>query len=280
MSTMASPATANVTLMPEPVYETTHNFQNGPLERLLSFSCFNHGVFKLFVRKESSAVMGNYLAATVVQEGENPDYRVLVEAHGTQNRLRNRVTATATINKHHPTSKPLLRGNNAIDHFVTLRFEFEVDFGDRRKVANSLADDLKPFLDEGEQIKLVGSNGEVTVSKFLLQLRSPALKAMFSHDVQENESSTIELKDFDTNVLDAFCNYLLNDEMDEDDSTALGLYILADKYDVKGLKQQAEDFILCNIEDFNKDEVFEIMVKIGQPRLKQLFNDQYGRVGM
>lgn len=271
---MSHPVT-NVTLMSDPLFETTHNFQTGPVERLLSFSCFNHGVFRVFIRKETSSILGSYLTVTVLQEGCNPEYRVNIEVTDSHNRLHNRTTATAVVNNHHPASKPLFRDRQLLDGFVTIRMEFEVETGDKRKTPNTLADDLKPFLDEGSKVTLVGSNGQITVSKFLLKLRSPALKAMFSHNVQENESSTIDLKDFDTNVLQAFCDYLLTDVMEEDNLTAIGLYILADKYVISGLKQQAENFILENIEDFNHDEVFEVMIKIGQPRLKRMFKDRY-----
>lgn len=266
---------SNVTLMTEPVFETTHNFKAGPIERQISFTCFNHGVFKIFGRKEKSSVLGSYLSLTVTQEGDNPVYHVRIDVTGTHNRLRQAVRSKADVNKYHPTSKPLLLDNVNLDHFVTIKMEFEVESGDRRNLPNSLVDDLKPFLQEGPKVTLVGSNGQITVPKILLQLRSPALKAMFSHDVQENESLTVDMKDYGTDVLQSFCDFLLTDEMDDDSDKVIGLYILADKYDVKGLKQQAEDFLLRNIEDFDRNEVFEVMLKIGHKRLKRLFDDHY-----
>ena len=142
-------------------------------------------------------------------------------------------------------------------------------------IKRSLADDLKAFLDGGPSVTLIGSDGTVPVAKFLLKLRSSALRAMFSHDMEENKTSTIDLKSFDTITLQAFCDFLLTDQMEPDNGTALGLYLLADKYDVQGLKELTQGYMLANLKEFDRDEVFQVLIKTNEPLFQKLLIEKY-----
>ena len=102
----------------------------------------------------------------------------------------------------------------------------------------------------------------------LLEIRSPALEAMF---MQESKTLTVDLK--------GFCDFLATDQLNADKNTAIGLYSLADKntaiglyslankYDIQGLKKKARVFLL-NIEDFDR-EVFEILYQAEEEMVKK-----------
>lgn len=155
---------------------------------------------------------------------------------------------------------------------IDLVFKFWFSSGKSKPTIKSIVDDLKTFIEQDEKISLVGSDGDVQVSKFLLELRSPAMKAMFAHDTKECRELKIDLKDFDCNTLNAYVNFLITDKLDNDSkSTALGLYILADKYHVEGLKEMAKFYIVKNLRQFDSNEVYEVFTKIEPDFVKTTF---------
>ena len=142
---------------------------------------------------------------------------------------------------------------------------------DNTLVGCSLIDDLKKYL--SDNVTLIGSDGRVEASKTILQARSSVLTAMFSHEMEESKTLTIDLKDFNSETLQAFVDFLWTDRMNQNKDTAIGLYIFGDKYDVKQLKCAAEKYIVANIKILDRDEVFEVMLKINPEKLKQVFKD-------
>lgn len=94
---------------------------------------------------------------------------------------------------------------------------------------------------------------------------------MFDHDTEENRKSTVDMKDFDEVTLQSFSNYIWSENFCGDKNSALGMYILADKYDIHPLRKEAEDFVVANLRDFDKDEVFGVFLKIGMEKIKDMF---------
>lgn len=127
--------------------------------------------------------------------------------------------------------------------------------------------DLKSYVEQGPTVTLVGINGNVTVPRRILKLRSRALEAMFSHDSKEKETGEIELKDFDYKILSAFAHFLMTGEITDGKDTALGLLLLGDKYDIQAMRVTAENFVKKNIEQMNEEDVIDIFSKVGRKSL-------------
>ena len=139
----------------------------------------------------------------------------------------------------------------------------------------TMLDDLLKFVLAGKQVTLVGNNGKVTVSKRLLQARSPALQAMLTHDTKEKRESQIELEEFDAKTLEAFVCFLATDEVIFDKETILGLYILGDKYDLQSLKLKARKLTLARTKELDPKKVFDVVSKIDTDMIEKCFLKEY-----
>lgn len=148
---------------------------------------------------------------------------------------------------------------DCFESYRRVYFTLEFKFSERR----TLVDDVKKYFNEGQSITIVGSDGEVTVPKRLLKIRSSALKAMFKSDMEESRSLTVDLsKEFNLATLTAFKNFLITDIIDEDIATeAAGLYRLGDKYLIEPLKQAAKYFIMKDIRRFDHEKIFDVMIQ-------------------
>lgn len=130
-----------------------------------------------------------------------------------------------------------------------------------------LQGDLKSFIERGQTVTLIGHDGNVTVPKRILKLRSTALEAMFNHDSQEKLTGQIELKDFNKQTLEAFGHFLMTGDIIYGKETALGLIILGDKYDIQKMKEAGEDFVKRNIKRMDKDDLIDVWSKVSRDLL-------------
>lgn len=87
------------------------------------------------------------------------------------------------------------------------------------------------------------TNSEEFSSKYSYDktIISSRVTGFSQHDdnMVESRTSTVEFKDFDTKTLQAFCDSLFSDRVDQSKETALRVYILVDKYDVNGGRLQS-----------------------------------------
>lgn len=163
--------------------------------------------------------------------------------------------------------KPLLE--DEFDRNDPIEFTVEFKFSDRK----TWVDDMKAFLNEYQLVTMIGSDGQVTVSKLLLEIRSPAFKAMLGSDMEESKSLRVDLsKDFNSATLNAFKNFLTTDIIHEDFSTEVtGLYRLGDKYLMESLKQAAKYRIMKEIKSFDHDKMFDVLIQADEG----FVNDQF-----
>lgn len=87
---------------------------------------------------------------------------------------------------------------------------------------------------------------------------------MFKHDSQEKRTNQINMDDFDTNTLAAFKQFLLAGKVEDGKKTALGLILLADKYNIQVMKEVAEDYVMRHIQEMDKDEVLDTFSKVSR----------------
>lgn len=139
---------------------------------------------------------------------------------------------------------------------------------------NTIYHDLMEFVLLGSQVTLLGNDGNVTVPRRLLKARSPALAAMFTHDMQEKQLSQIDMCDFNTKVLEGFKNFLIKDIVVFDKDIIIDLYTLGDKYNIKCLKLESRKLILRHIQELDSKNVYKIISKIDPDVIEQLFMQQ------
>ncbi|RZC54442.1 hypothetical protein C5167_013289 [Papaver somniferum] len=91
----------------------------------------------------------------------------------------------------------------------------------------------------------------VPAHKAILVSRSPVFKAMLESDMEESRSGTIKISDVSYNVLRSFVHYLYTAEATLDESMALDLLVLAERYQVKHLKAYCEKFMTSKVNGEN-----------------------------
>lgn len=134
---------------------------------------------------------------------------------------------------------------------------------------------MEAFIERGPSVTLVGSDGSVSVPKRLLEMWSEALEAMFNHDSLEKRTGQIRMEDYNAKTLTAFKQFLLTGKIENGNETALGLILLADKYDVQVMKKAAEDYVKQNFQEMDKDEVLDILQKVSRNTLFNAMIDSW-----
>lgn len=135
--------------------------------------------------------------------------------------------------------------------------------------------DLKTYIERGPNVILVASDGTVSVPMRLLKMRSQVLEAMFKHHMQERRTGQVRMEDFDTKTLNAFTKFLVAGNIENGKETVLGLIILADKYDIPGMQEAAEDYIKQNIHEMDEEEVLDTLSKVSSRTLAKSMLDSW-----
>ncbi|CAL1272887.1 unnamed protein product [Larinioides sclopetarius] len=94
--------------------------------------------------------------------------------------------------------------------------------------------DLKSLYREQNlcDVTLKTANKIFKVHKAILACRSPVFKAMFEHDMVENNSGIVNISDVDSKTLEHLLFFMYADQLEDevDSKTAIQLYCAADKY--------------------------------------------------
>lgn len=262
-------------------FEFSHMYNSGPLERTITV---NGMEYQLYSRIEDPKTIGKYLSVTVWQKGlKKEEKAVMFEAklEASYDIFPNQWCPAEkdTLDREKNTSRPLLNrmGFNLNPNVqVTIKLTFEPP---RNMIEpfepRTLAQDVEAYVDEGKQLTLIGRDGSTMVSKRLFKIRSRAFDVMFKHNLREKQTSEVVMDDFDVKTLEAFKHFLKEEEIENGSETAVGLYLLADKYDVPALRIMSEAFILKNLNHFDKDEIFDIFVAINRPLVVNGFFRNY-----
>ncbi|XP_001604724.1 speckle-type POZ protein-like [Nasonia vitripennis] len=105
---------------------------------------------------------------------------------------------------------------------------------------SALANDLRTLYDNQDfsDIKLVARGKVFHAHKNILASRSSVFAAMFRHKMKENVENIVPIKDVGTKVLKEMLHYMYTGSVrDMKMSTAQDLLIVAEKYDILGLKK-------------------------------------------
>lgn len=92
----------------------------------------------------------------------------------------------------------------------------------------------------------------------ILTSRSPVFAAMFTHDMQENRTKTIDARDASLDIFKAFLQYVYDGHFAKMTSIeeAMDLYILADKYQIDDLKNLTVNRLNFGV---TEDNVFDLL---------------------
>lgn len=105
---------------------------------------------------------------------------------------------------------------------------------------------MKKLLMDGKHHNLIlkVANKEFLVHQNILMARSTVFEAMLSHDMTEKNEGVIDVPDCDPESMQEFLHYVYCGKVENWSSDiALGLYYLADKYNIIPLKGKCTEFL-------------------------------------
>lgn len=111
-------------------------------------------------------------------------------------------------------------------------------------------------------------NKKIKSHKFVLS-RSRVFDAMLNvHDTKEAQDGVIEISDIDHDVLTEMLRYMYTDEIPKIKEMACKLLIAANKYDLQGLANDCEDYLIKNLTVENFVEALVIADSLELHQLK------------
>lgn len=111
----------------------------------------------------------------------------------------------------------------------------------------SLSVDMQHLFDEQKFSDLIlrTPNKDFAIHKAILCARSQVFSAMFEHDMEENQTNVIEIKDLNNDIVSKMLFFVYTDTIGKDIEweSAYKLYSAADKYGILGLKRKCFHFM-------------------------------------
>ena len=256
------------------VFSFKHDFSKESYDKAISFSSFKNRFYRIQISVVTDHnSLGDKIYVRVHQHGSNSTFKVTVDA------IYNGSKVTDVMDNQY--SECFLFSGHGLYFRKQFYFKFQFahvrpvhdgNIGTKRmaiglpiaqtKGTRTLFEDAKKFLNGGQQVTLIASNGRVMVPERLLMARSSAFEAMFTHDTIEKRKLEVNLSEFEENVLESFVHFFSTDQILNGKDTSLQLYILADKYDIQSLKVKARQDVLFNIKHLDKQHVMNVFSKI------------------
>lgn len=153
------------------------------------------------------------------------------------------------------TPEELLKGDGTLLSNDTLTIHLELqtfeEIGDScfQGAENSLArlsGDLEKLREASEFSDVtISVDGKVfPVHKSILAARSPVFDALFKSGLEESKSNAVDILDVEPGVMEVFLRYIYTGKCERIDEMAAALLRMADKYDIKCLKDLCEIALL------------------------------------
>lgn len=170
----------------------------------------------------------------------------------------------------------ILLSFNSPDDGLDLTFQFKEyrkksnNLIGRANLRNDLSLPISLYRDDSlKDIKLVVGNSCVMAHKVVLATRSEVFRSMLTHDTREKQTNVIEIQDVSCEAVNAFVKYLYIEEIDNVSEELDTLLMLADKYDVQGLKERCENYLIQMVNDENVIDLFLKAEFLNLPKLKK-----------
>merc|ERR1712025_127620 len=123
----------------------------------------------------------------------------------------------------------------------------------RQEPVSRLAMDISTIFETGKfaDCTVVTEGREFRCHKNILAGRSTVFDAMFTHDMEENRKSKVDIIDLDGETVHDMIIYIYSGKVGELEGKATGLLSAAEKYDLRELKQMCETSLCENINTEN-----------------------------
>lgn len=136
----------------------------------------------------------------------------------------------------------------------------------------------------GLDFTIMVSNEIIKASKYILGLHSPVFKAMFENDWKDARENLIQIDDIDYEIMLSFVKAMHSVPVYLNDiDVALKLIIVADKYNVEEIKQQALYYLKGEINKDNAINILTLAHKLNIEEMKRealnfMTSRKYGKI--
>jgi len=151
-----------------------------------------------------------------------------------------------------------ITGDNVVTSGTTKPFAGRVRDG-RQEPVSRLAMDINGIFETGKfaDCTVITEGREFRCHKNILAGRSTVFDAMFTHDMEENRKSKVDIIDLDGDTVHDMLIYIYSGKVSDLSTKAAGLLSAAEKYDLKELKAMCETSLSENI---NTENVLDLLV--------------------
>jgi len=142
----------------------------------------------------------------------------------------------------------------------------------QRLLPPKLGSDLTTVLENGSlsDVSLVVSGRSIPAHRVVLASRSSVFRAMFEHNMKESEEGRMDISDCSYEAVAAMLKFMYCDIPPEfDDVPPIDVLMVADKYDVPGLRRVCERHILMKLDANNAAHMLLQSDEIGALFLKK-----------
>jgi len=124
----------------------------------------------------------------------------------------------------------------------------------KKKVAAAFEPVDRERHDKLSDVTVKVGEDSIRCHKIQLAKRSKIFEAMFNHDLEENISGEVEIKDFDFQTVKDFIHFLYDGRMENEASYNTSILGIATKYDVQILKELCEERLSAALDHSNAIE--------------------------
>ncbi|XP_051169084.1 protein maternal effect lethal 26-like [Leptopilina boulardi] len=136
---------------------------------------------------------------------------------------------------------------------------------------STLINNFKPFLinDTLSDVVFQINSKEFPAHKIVLASVSPVFEKMFTHQMKENLTNTVQINDADSDCFKEMLNYIYTGNVENLNTMAFGLYELANKYDISTLQTICEKCLIVNLAVDNAISIFQLADQYNNLNLKK-----------
>ncbi|XP_014234673.1 protein roadkill-like [Trichogramma pretiosum] len=128
------------------------------------------------------------------------------------------------------------------------------------------------FLDKNlSDVKLQTASGkDIPTHRVVLAAASPVFKAMFSHDMLENKSQSVNMTDIGYETAVEMLRFIYTGSVEKEEvSFIIDLLMAADKYQLEELQRKCEEILSRNLSTKNAIDILKIADKCSMKNLKK-----------
>ncbi|XP_023318662.1 speckle-type POZ protein B-like [Trichogramma pretiosum] len=139
------------------------------------------------------------------------------------------------------------------------------------EVIETIKFDFSFLSEKFSDVKLIVEEQEIPAHKIVLSAASPVFRAMFTHDMLENEENSVKITDVSANIVTEMLRFIYTGQMDATETdTIIELLAVSDKYQIDSLKNKCGK-MLCD--DLSTENAIDILVASHKYKVKHLENE-------